>query len=83
MLNPIIFAIVNVASDTCQAKYVVVTDPLLSLCMLIQLECLAEDFCSFMLQSALSYTQEKLTSAFSSAQSLLTGDKKSAPQAEL
>lgn len=33
--------------------------------------------------SALSYTQEKLTSAFSSAQSLLTGDKKSAPQAEL
>lgn len=33
--------------------------------------------------SALSYTQKKLSSALSGAQSLLTGDKKTAPAAEL
>ncbi|KAL0028267.1 hypothetical protein WJX79_006072 [Trebouxia sp. C0005] len=33
--------------------------------------------------SALSYTQKKLSSAFSGAQNLLTGDKKTAPAAEL
>ena len=36
------------------------------------------------LQSALSYTQKKLSSAFSGAQSLLSGDKKAqAEQVEL
>ena len=35
------------------------------------------------LQSALSYTQEKLSSAFSQASSILTGNKKAAPGAEL
>lgn len=35
------------------------------------------------LQSALSYTQQKLSSAFSQASSILAGDKKAVPEVEL